>query len=166
MHLITETLPMAAIILGYVYIGNIYAIVVPSIYWHLALILLFGVSAFQALCGIILLFWNLHLPLSISTAAGIYQLMIFSSNLFIRVTNMGAIHQVFATLSLLRYIFESIFLLQYGFGRCGPKEIQVVLAWMGVEDGDYSVGVLRLVGLVMAFRVGYLWMLIKRVNRS
>ena len=55
-------------------------------------------------------------------------------------------------------------ILQYGFGRCRPKEIQAILYSMSIEDADYYVAIRMLIFNLTLYRVIAICLLIWRVN--
>src|SRR5699024_296842 len=59
---------------------------------------------------------------------------------------------------------EATLLLQYGFGRCRPKEIHAILYSFSLEDADYSRAIRMLLLNLVLFRLIAVWLLIWRAN--
>ena len=56
-------------------------------------------------------------------------------------------------------------LLQYGFGRCGPKEIQQLLYSMTLTDSDYPHIILMLILQIIFYRLLAIYILTARLNQ-
>jgi len=93
-----------------------------------------------------------------------YLVLILLSNYFIPLKNLHYVHQLISMLSIPKYAFEAIALLEYGFGRCGPREIQVVLAWMDLQDEDYFTCIAMLAFHVVLYRSIAFWLLVRKAN--
>lgn len=93
-----------------------------------------------------------------------FALWLILDNTSVRIEEMHYFWQLVANFSIARHLFAAIVLLQYGFGRCRPRQLQAVLHFVSVEDGDYWPTVGWLVFNLLLFRVLALVLLIRRAN--
>lgn len=164
MRAIFEIVPLLPLICIYVYICNIYESVQAGIYWHLVLVLMLSIIATQAMAYIFFIICNLNLIIAMVTGIGTYLTLLLLSNLFINLKHLHYFYQLISLISLPRFTLESLFLLEYGFGRCSPRQIQPVLYWMNLTDDDYFFCIAMLIGNLILYKVVALWMLIEKVN--
>ena len=77
---------------------------------------------------------------------------------------MHYVYQILAHFSIPHFAFEAALLIIYGNGRCGEREVQVLLHAMSLTDEYlYSCFAMLTVNLVL-YRVVAIWLMVKRVN--
>ena len=80
------------------------------------------------------------------------------------VTDLHYVYQWLSTFSTARFIFEAVMLKIYGFGRCGPKEIQPLLYTMNLVDEDYPRVIGMLIFTAVVYRIIAFYLLIVHAN--
>lgn len=128
---------MIPVIFIYAWIVNIYEPLRPGIYWWLTFLLFISVLAIQGLGHLIALLTNGHFTMLTITNIGVFLFLVILSNFFNPIGRMHYIYQLISNLSICRFLNEATILLQYAFGRCGPKEIQATLYVMMLTHEDH-----------------------------
>ncbi|KAH9527945.1 Cytoplasmic dynein 1 light intermediate chain 1, variant 2 [Dermatophagoides farinae] len=132
-----ETITMVAIVAVYLWIIDIYETVHPGIYWWMFLLLNLGMQAFQGLSHFLTLMADGNSFIFIAMANFSYIMMLLTANFFSRISSLHYIFQIVSFFSICRYMSEGNMILQYGFDRCGPKEIQAVLYNLEIPGNHY-----------------------------
>ena len=148
----------------HVYICNIYEPVRPGIHWPLFGLMLLTATAIQGMAHAICLITNGNLLLMTALTVFIYTSFSVIGNFFLTLANLHYIYQFASNFAIFRFMFESFMLLQYGFGRCGPHDIQTILHMMAISDADLPYTVTMLIFDMILYRVLTLGLLHYRMN--
>src|SRR5699024_10920946 len=89
---------------------------------------------------------------------------ILLSNCFNNLTDLHYALQYLANFSITRFAYEAMLLLEYGFGRCNPDQVQLVLFAKSLHDSDYHHKLAMLGFNVVFWHALALWMLVYRAN--
>ncbi|KPM08599.1 ABC transporter sub-family G-like protein 16 [Sarcoptes scabiei] len=142
------------IITLYLWIIDIYEPIHPGIYWWMFLLLNLGVQAIQGLSHFVSLLSNGNSFVYIAMANFFYSLMIMTANFFSKISSLHYMLQAISNLSICRFMIEGVMVLQYGFGRCGPKQLQVVLYNLDITGDHYFYHCLKmLIFQIFVFRI-------------
>ena len=165
LHELPLLLPLVMI---HVHICNYYDHIRPGIYWNFILVRLLASFATQPLshiCAIISAYNKNNNTITLTmTTITVMVISTLLSNLFIHIDKLSNVHQFVANFSVLRFNFEALTLLQYGFGRCGQREIQPILYMMAINDGDYYRALIMLTFLALMYHILAIILLIRSVN--
>ena len=162
---IAEVVPLLPTIAIYIYILDIYEPVVPGgIYWQIVYLMLLATIGFCSMGHCFSLLAGGNVTLMTILLVTLFVLSLILDNSAIHIADMPYYWQALSHLSISRYLYSSILLLQYGFGRCAPKELQTVLSAMSVEEADYGSNVLMLIFNLVVYRVLAFVLLVKRAN--
>ncbi|KPM09555.1 ABC transporter sub-family G-like protein 19 [Sarcoptes scabiei] len=143
MKSIIDLLPIVPVLLIYITIINIYESVRPGIYWWLCFIMFLAVINAQG-CAHLLALLNLNrrmidwqATILTITSISYFFFLTLLSNFYNPIGKMHYIFQFLANFSFIRWANEAIMLLEYGFDRCGSKQIQAVLHFMMIPNDQY-----------------------------
>lgn len=165
MKSIFEIIPLIITNFVYVYIIDIYDPVVrESLYWPLFNLLTLASIGYIGLAHCCILLFRGSFMGQMLLLICIYVFLMILSNFLIPITKMHYIYQFLSHFGLSRYILELFTLLQYGFNRCQPREVQGVLYSMSITDADYYPDILMLVFNVILYRLFAIYLFIRRVN--
>ncbi|XP_046920577.2 uncharacterized protein LOC124500536 [Dermatophagoides farinae] len=117
------------------YITDIYDPIRPGMFYSLMFVCILAAIASQGLgyiCGILFGFNLTYLCISLPSLFLISIMVILSPY-----SKSLTIYQPFIRFNPIRYLTEASVMLQYGFGRCGPREIQVILYKLGIKHDEY-----------------------------
>ena len=94
---------------------------------------------------------------------------IIKSNKFKTKNKVGlpALHFIFqflSNVSIDRFGLDASVLLQYGFGRCLPGEVQPLLVWMSLQDQDYPYAVIMMLFNLLLYRGLAFWLMVIKYN--
>ena len=161
---ISEILPMIPVIFLYVAIIDIYSNSSHhnSIYWHLVLLFTLSTLGFQGLAHIFGILLNDQTLLLMISSSGVFVFQIMLGNFFISLQRLHYVYRFLANGSMARFSFESLILLQYGFGRCTEREIQPFLYLMQINDDHYQRCLLMMVINIVVTRVVAIWLITQR----
>ncbi|OTF73500.1 hypothetical protein BLA29_005304, partial [Euroglyphus maynei] len=138
MKIWVELLPQIPIFLIYAYLIDIYEPVRSGIYFSIAFYIILGATAVQSvghLLSIVTLGEFVALVISIP---GIEAIFLMVSNLGTPVKRLHYILQFISNFAPTRFGIEAMFLLQYGFDRCRPKEVQKILFKLKMENDEHE----------------------------
>lgn len=149
----------------YVWIIDIYETTHPRIYWSIFLLLFLSVQVFQAMGHCLSLLSNNNSFIYIALANCLYTLMILTANFFTKIANLHYSLQIISNLSICRFMIEGNLILQYGFGRCRPNDIQSILYNMNIPGDHYYYHCIRmLIFQLLLFRLISFAILIAKSN--
>ncbi len=134
-------------------------------YPHLLLNLVLSTLANQASVYVLYLLCRQRLPLTIISLTVLNFLNLLLCNLFIPLQGSEGLLQALSQGATARHSVEAFFLRLYGFGRCTEREVQPVLAYMGLADDDYPLLLLKLLLCVLFWKALLLWLLVRRVRQ-
>jgi len=127
-------------------------------------LLILGAIAFQGLSHIFALVANGNLNILIIISVTTFLISTVLSNFLLTYSRLHYVFQFMSNFAISRFIFEAIMLSIYGFGRCGPDEIQQLLYIMNLTDGDIFHCIQMLLFNILFYRIIALVLLIRRVN--
>lgn len=163
-----EIATLIPIILLYVYIVDIFEPIRPGIYSWMVLIILLGSLVIQGQSHLFALLIGQNFIVLIVITFATFFTWFTLSNCFNPISGMHYWYQFLAQFSVLRFMNEALFQLQYGFGRCGPNELSAVLYKMMLpkdKHGQYFYHCLRmLVFQIVFYRALALGVLIFKSN--
>ena len=146
MKCIFEIVPIIPVMMIYVYIINIYESVRPGIYWWMFALFLMAMLSIQSVSNLVaLLVTNVgggqragsQMIMLIVCSITYIFLMNSLSNFYNPLDTVHYFYQIIAYFNTSRWLHEALILLQYGFGRCGKKEIQAILYIMHIYHDEY-----------------------------
>ncbi len=149
---IFELLPLLPTILLYVYLGNIYEAVLPGIYWNIVLLFIITAVTFQSQGQIFAILSRGNISMILILSVSVFLFSVLLSNFLLLASRLSAFYLWLSNFAITRFIFEGFMLLQYGFGRCGANEIQVILYVMKLTDDDYYHCILMLLFNLVLYR--------------
>src|SRR5699024_7343675 len=85
-------------------------------------------------------------------------------NLFLNLADAHYAWQFLSNFSIMRFAFEALLLLEYGFGRCNQDEIQLFLHDRSLQDSDYSRIIAILIFNVIFWRCFAVYLLVCKSN--
>lgn len=165
MRSLFEMIPLMISNVFYVCLINIYETIVQSnVYFSFWLILTLAQLGISALGQCITLISGPNFSLTVVVLAGTFIFTMVIGGALVPFSQMHYIYRLLSTFSIPRFAFHLPILLQYGFGRCQEKEVNLALYMFDLTDADYlpSIGML-LMNLVI-FRLLSLYLLIRHVN--
>ena len=131
----THAVIILPIIIIHHYITDIFDSERPGLFYPLLFVYLLTSIAAQGLgyiCGILFSSNLTYLCISLPSLFLISIMVILSPY-----SKSLTIYQPFIRFNPIRYLTEASVMLQYGFGRCGPREIQVILYKLGIKHDEY-----------------------------
>ncbi len=163
---ISELVPLFPIILLYMYILDIFEAVTEHIfYWHAVLLLTLSAVSTASVGHIInLLVGSSSLIVQTVVLVAVYLIYNLIGNFIIPVVEMHYFWQLMANFSITRFFFESLMLLQYGFGRCQEGQIQAILYSMSIDETHYLPNIGMLLFNLILFRLVALYLLVRKTN--
>ena len=150
--------------MAYVYICNIYESVLPGTFWKLVLLLTLSGIGFQGMAHVFSLLSNGNITILTIISISVFILFCQISNFFLPLAQLHYIYQFIANFSISRFVFEAALLLQYGFGRCGPKQIQPILYTMSIDDGHFYYCIQMLLVNLVLYRGLAIYLLMVKSN--
>ncbi|KAH7636495.1 abc transporter sub-family g-like protein 3 [Dermatophagoides farinae] len=149
-----EILALIPIILVYNYIVDVFEPVRPGMYWWMVILTFLGALVIQGQSHLFaLLIGSNFIVLIVVTFSNFFTWFVLS-NTFNPIEEMHYGYQFVAQFSVLRFINEALFQLQYGFDRCNTGEISIVLYKMMLsrdEQGQYFYHCLRMLLFQIVF---------------
>uniref|UniRef100_A0A6P6Y7W5 ABC transporter G family member 3-like n=1 Tax=Dermatophagoides pteronyssinus TaxID=6956 RepID=A0A6P6Y7W5_DERPT len=136
-RILLEWIHIALTMLIFIYMIDIYETIRPGIYIWLFIIFLLGIICTQGMGNLLAITTNGELNLLVVSMLCVAMLCILLGN---SATPVKQLHYSFEFLSLFspsRFINECFIMLQYGFDRCRPKEIQVILYQLRIEHDEH-----------------------------
>ena len=104
--------------------------------------------------------------LSLLNSIFFFILMLFLGNCFVPLKELHYSLQILSSLSFLKYGFESIILIIYGFDRCSEDQISTVLYSLGIKTQDFWPNIIILIILCFFYKFITLFALITRNRMS
>lgn len=161
-----EIIPVPFLIMAYVRIVDIYSPILPGIYWPLVGVLTLGALATQGLGHVFSLLSDGNITRLTVLTISVFIFFCHISNFFIPLSGLHYVYQFASSFSVSRFVFEATLLLQYGFGRCGPKQLQLILYSMSIDTSHFYHCILMLVLNFFMYRLIAIYLLIKKANPS
>lgn len=146
------------------YLGNLYESIRPGIYWNIVFLFILATVAFQSMGQMFTLLSRGNISLLIITSVSVFLFFVLLSNFLLLNYRLPVFYQWLSNFAISRFIFEALILLQYGFGRCAEKEIQVTLYTMKIADDDFYHCILMLVFNMIIYRLVAFYLLYCKVN--
>ncbi|OTF74325.1 hypothetical protein BLA29_010507, partial [Euroglyphus maynei] len=131
----THAIIILPIILLHHYVTDIYDPIRPGMFYSLMYVCILTAIAAQGLgyiCAILFRSNFTYLCLSLPSLFLISIMVILTPY----AQSLTVFHP-FIKFNPIRYLNEAAIILQYGFGRCGPREIQIILLKLGIKHDDY-----------------------------
>ena len=164
MQSIMEIVPIIAVIIIYVYIGDLYEPIRPGIYLSFVYLFILATVAFQGMAHIFALSSNSNINILIIVSFTIFLIFSMLSNFMLTYNRLHYVYQFLSNFAISRFHYEAIILLLYGFNRCAPKEIQIILYSMSLVDDDYYNCVWMLLFNIVFYRTVAIVLLIRQAN--
>lgn len=166
---IVQIIPLLFI---YVYLINIYEPVRPGIYWSMLWLMFISIISIQSIGHILTLIiysdnqnHNWHIMKFTFVSISFFFMMTLLANFFNPIHRMHYAYQFMSNFSILRWAHESHMLLQYGFDRCQPREIQTILYLMHIQnDNHFYYSIRMLIFNTLFYRCLSLIILIYKSN--
>ncbi|KAH9412903.1 ABC protein, sub ABCG [Dermatophagoides pteronyssinus] len=136
-RIIIEWIHIALTMIIFIYMIDIYETILPGIYCWLYVIFLLGIISIQGIGNILAILTNGKLTILVVSIPCIQTLLAFLGNVATPVKQLHYFFQFLSLFSPSRFINESFVMLQYGFDRCRPKEIQVILYHLRIEHDEH-----------------------------
>lgn len=143
------TIPMAVI---YVYIVDNTHEIRPEIYYYMVMITLLISLSTQAAGHIISILSNGNLIVFCYLNPFVFSIFHLLSGIENPIHNSPYVYQKISYLNLFRYQNELALLLQYGFGRCQAREIQLILYRLGLTDDYFYESIFRMSVMAVVYR--------------
>ena len=164
---IGELIPTTLVSFLFMYICDHYSPIRGSrFYWDLMTIIILALIASQAVSHLITTITRKYLFVQIIIYFSTFFFSVLIGNMYLSLYKLHYVLQFLSKFSIPRYTYQGIMLLQYGFGRCNPKEIQAVLTVMQVQDEDYYTGIVMLIFNIVFFHTVTILLLFRKVNYS
>lgn len=159
-----EIIPVIFIIMIYVLIVDIYSPILPGIYWPLVGVLTLGALATQGLGHIFSLLSDGNITKLTVFTVSAFIFLCHISNFFIPLSGLHYVYQFASNLSISRFVFEAALILQYGFGRCEPKQLQLILYSMSIDTSHFYHSIIMLVVNFFLYRLIAIYLLVRKAN--
>lgn len=157
---IFEIFPMIPVVL--LYVAIIDHSTPPDLYWHLVLLFALSTIGFQGLAHCFGIIFHGQTLLLMICSSGAFFFLVMLGNFFIVIERLHYVYRFLSNVSLARFSFEALILLQYGFGRCTEKEIQPFLYLMQIDDEHYQTCLLMMIANIVITRFIALWLIINK----
>lgn len=138
MKIWVELLPQIPIFLIYTLLIDIYEPVRPGIYFSIAFYVILGATAVQSVGHLLSIVTMGEFVALVISIPGIEAIFLMVSNLGTPVKRLHYILQFISNFAPTRFGIEAMFLLQYGFDRCGLKEVQKILFKLKMENDEHE----------------------------
>lgn len=126
--------------------------------------LLLSTIALQGMAHSFAIISEQNIYLQIILSSSVVLLFVLLGNLYIPFYKLHYIYQYVANFSVVRYCYEAMMILQYGFGRCGPKEIQATLHMMQINDDHFYTCIVMIIFNLVLNRVIAIGLLVYKSN--
>ena len=155
---------MVPIILYYVYICNIYEPIRPGIYWQLVGLLSLSMVTFQTIAHLCSLVSDGNATTLTTITVAIFALFLLLSNCFVRLSRLHYLFRFVSNIAISRFAFEAAILLQYGFGRCGHREVQMFVYSLELDDDRLVTCIQMLIVDLILYRLIAILLLASKAN--
>lgn len=161
---LADTLLVIATLLVYVYILNIYEDIRPGTYWTLTSIIIVAAIGYQGLGHLLCLLSKRSLPNMVIMCVAVFLVHMIHSSFFVPEHKLHYVFQITAKLSWFKYVIDLTLLQLFGFGRCGHRQVNVVLYRSHLMDEDFYSLFIQMTLLTIAMRVVALIVYLKMMN--
>ncbi len=138
-----------------------------DIFWHIYLVLSLASLGFQGLAHIFSLVSRGNTALLAILSISVSLLAVLLDDYLVLQHRLPLFFRLLSHLSIPRFVYEALIMLQYGFGRCGNADakVQSLFYLMQITDEDYGFCLLMLLANLLLYRAVALLLLLKKANR-
>ncbi|XP_046913707.2 uncharacterized protein LOC124494563 [Dermatophagoides farinae] len=172
MKLFTEIIPLIPAIIILAYINDIFEPIRPGMYWWMLFYLIINALVAQALGHLIAILTLGNFIALIIAMPAVQVISLLLSNIATPVRRLHYIFQFLSYFAPTRFGLEAILLLQYGFERCGKKEVQKILLKLKMEDNEHEFHetyflstIIMLIFNMLFYRIIAILVLLIKTNR-